>query len=55
MLDLPGVLFRAGMDFDDILCILTVWLIHILFLFYHFSLVGYNIWYCIPSEYRGTN
>ena len=32
-----------------ILCKLTVWLISILF-----SLVGYNIWYCVVCDYRGT-
>ena len=44
MLNLHGVLFCTGIDRDDIMQIDC--LAYKYFLFYRFSLVGYNIWYC---------
>ena len=49
MLNLHRVLFCKGIDIDDIDC-----LAYKNFVFYCFSLVGYNIWYCEVSDYRGT-
>ena len=51
MLNLHRVLFCTGIDLDDIMkidCFACKY-----FVFYRFSLVGYNIWYCIVCDYRG--
>ena len=52
MLNLHRVLFCTGIDLDDIMEIDC--LAYKYFVFYRFSLVGYNIWYCIVCDYRGT-
>ena len=52
MLNLHRVLFRTGIDFDDIMQIDC--LAYKYFVFNRFSLVGYNIWYCVVCDYRGT-
>ena len=52
MLNLRRVLFCTGIDLDDIRQI--DYLAYKFFVFYHFSLVGYNIWYCVVCDYRGT-
>ena len=52
MLNLHRVQFCTGIDFDDIMqidCLANKY-----FVFYRFSLVGYNIWYCVVGDYRGT-
>ena len=43
MLNLHRVLICTGIDLDDIMQIDC--LAYKYFVFYHFSLVGYNIWY----------
>ena len=53
MLNLHRVLFRTGIDFDDIMQIDC--LAYKYFVFNRFSLVGYNIWYCVVCDYRGTH
>ena len=40
------------MDLDDIMQIDC--LAYKYFVFYPFSLVRYNIWYCVVCDYRGT-
>ena len=52
MLNLHSVLFCTGIDLDDIIQIDC--LAYKYFVFNRFSLVGYNIWYCVVCDYRGT-
>ena len=52
MLNLPRVLFCTGIDLDDIMQIDC--LAYKYFVFNRFSLVNYNIWYCVVYDYRGT-
>ena len=52
MLNLHRVLFCTCIDLDDIMQIDC--LAYQYFVFNHFSLVGYNIWYCVVCDYRGT-
>ena len=52
MLNLHRVLFCTGIDLDDIMQIDCLAYKH--FVFNRFSLVGYNIWYCVVCDYRGT-
>ena len=52
MLNLHRVLFCTGIDLDDTMQIDC--LAYKYFVFNHFSLVGYNIWYCVVCDYRGT-
>ena len=52
MLNLHRVLFCTGINLDDNMQIDC--LAYKYFVFYRFSLVGYNIWYCIVYDYRGT-
>ena len=52
MLNLHMVLFCTGIDLDDIMQIDC--LAYKYFVFNRFSLVGYNIWYCVVCDYRGT-
>ena len=52
MLNLDRVLFCTCIDLDDIMQIDC--LAYKYFVFYHFSLVGYNIRYCVVCDYRGT-
>ena len=52
MLNLHRVLFCTVIDHDDIMHIDC--LAYMYFVFYHFSLVGYNMWYCKVCDYRGT-
>ena len=52
MLNLHRVLFCTGIDLDDIMQIDCLAFKY--FVFYCFSLVGYNIWYCLVCDYRGT-
>ena len=52
MLYLHRVLFCTVIDHDDIMQIDC--LAYMYFVFYHFSLVGYNMWYCIVCDYSGT-
>ena len=52
MLNLHRVLFFTVIDHDDIMHIDC--LAYMCFVFYHFSLVGYNMWYCKVCDYRGT-
>ena len=52
MLNLHRALFCTGIDLDDIMqndCLAYKY-----FVFNRFSLVGYNIWYCVVCDYRGT-
>ena len=51
MLYLYEVLFCTGIANDDIMQIDC--LAYKYFVFYRFSLVGYNIWYCVVCDYRG--
>ena len=46
------VLFVTGIDLDDIMQIDC--LAYKFFVFYRFSMVDYNIWYCVVCDYRGT-
>ena len=52
MLNLHRVLFCTGIDLDDSMQI--DFLAYKYFVFYRFSLVGYNIWHCEVCDYRGT-
>ena len=52
MLNLHRVLFCTGIDLDDIMHI--DYLAYKYFVFYRFSLAGYNIWCCVVCDYRGT-
>ena len=52
MLNLHRVLFCTGIDLDDIMQIDC--LAYTYYVFYRFSLVDYNIWYCLVCDYRGT-
>ena len=52
MLILHRVLFCIGIDLDDSMQINC--LAYKYFVFYRFSLVGYNIWYFVVCDYRGT-
>ena len=52
MLNLHRVLFCTGIDLDDIMQIDC--LAYKYFVFYPFSEVGHNIWYCVVCNYRGT-
>ena len=52
MLNLHRVLFRTGIHLDDIMQIGC--LAYKYFVFNRFSLVGYNIWYCVVCDHRGT-
>ena len=45
MLNLHRVLLYTGIDIDDFMQIDC--LVYKYFVFYCFSLVGYNIWYCV--------
>ena len=52
MLNLHRVLCCTGIDHDDIMrydCLDFNY-----FVYYRFSLLGYNIWYCVVCDYRGT-
>ena len=51
MLNLHRSLFCSSIDLDDIMQIDC--LAYKYFVFYCFSLVGYNIWYCVVCDYRG--
>ena len=51
MLNLHRVLFCIGIDLDDNMQIDSFAFKY--FVFYDFSLVGYNIWYCVVCDYRG--
>ena len=53
MLNLHRVLFCTGIDLDGIMQIDC--LAYKYFVFYRFSLVGYNIWYCVVCDYRGPS
>ena len=48
MLNLHGVMFCTGIDHDDTMQIDC--LAYKYFVFYRFSLVGYNIWYCVVCD-----
>ena len=51
MLNLHRVLFCTCIVLDDIMhidCLTDTCFV------YRFSLVGYNIWYCVVCDYRGT-
>ena len=52
MLNLHRVLLYIGIDLDDIMQIDCF--AYKYFVFYRFSLVGYNICYCVVCDYRGT-
>ena len=52
MLNLHRVLFCTGIDLDDIMQIDR--LAYKYFVLNCFSLVGYNIWYFVVCDYRGT-
>ena len=52
MLSLHRVLSCIGIDLDDIMQIDR--LAYKYFVFYCFSLVGYNIWYYKVCDHRGT-
>ena len=52
MLNLNRVLYCSGIDLDDIMQIDS--LAYKYFVFNRFSWVGYNIWYCVVCDYRGT-
>ena len=52
MLNLHRVLFCSGIDLDDITQIDC--LAYKYFVFNRSSWVGYNIWYCVVCDYRGT-
>ena len=52
MLNLHRVLFYTGIYLRDIMQIDC--LAYQYFVFYRFSLVGYNIWYCVVCDYRGN-
>ena len=52
MLNLHRVLFCTDIDLDGIMQIDC--LAYKYFVFNRFSLVGYNIWYCVVCDYRGT-
>ena len=51
MLKLHRDLFCKGIDIDDIMQI--DYLAYKYYVYYRFSLVGYNIWYCVVCAYRG--
>ena len=53
MLNLHRVLFCTGIDLDDIMQIDC--LAYKYFVCNRFSLVGYNSWYCVECDYRGTS
>ena len=46
---LHRVLFVTGIDLDDIMQIVCL-----AYKFFLFSMVDYNIWYCVVCDYRGT-
>ena len=52
MLNLHRVLFCTGIDLYDIMQIEC--LAYTYFVFYCFSLIRYNIWYCEVCDYRDT-
>ena len=52
MLNLHRVLFCTGINLDDIMQIDC--LAYKYFVFYRFSLVGYNTWYCVVCDNWGT-
>ena len=52
MLNLHRDLFCTGINLDDIMQIDC--LAYKYFVFYRFSLVGYNIWYCVVCDIWGT-
>ena len=52
MLNLHRVLFCTGIDLDDVMQI--DYLAYRYFVFNRFSFVGYNIWYCVVCDYKGT-
>ena len=51
-LNLHRVLFCTGIDRDDIMLIDC--LAYKYFVFYRYSLVGYNIWYFVVCDYWST-
>ena len=51
MLNLHRVQFCTGIDLDEIMQIDC--LAYKYFVFNRFSLVDYNIWYCVVCDYRG--
>ena len=53
MLNIHRVLFCTGLDLDDIIPIDC--LVYKYFVFYRFSLVGYNIRYGVVCDNRGTS
>ena len=52
MLNLHRGPFCTVIDLDDMMQIDC--LVYKYFVFYRFLLVGYNIWYCIVCDFRGT-
>ena len=52
MLNLHRALVYTGIDLDDIMQ--TDCLAYKYLALYRFSLFGYNIWYCVVCDYRGT-
>ena len=46
------VLLCTGIDLDDIMQI--DYLAYKYFVFYRFLLVGFNFWYCVVCDFRGT-
>ena len=52
MLNLHRFLFCTGIDLDDIMQIDC--LAYKYFVYYFFSLAGYDIWYCVVCDYRGS-
>ena len=55
MPNLHRVLFCTSIDLDDIRQIdCLAYKYFVVVFFYRFSLVGYNIWYCVVCDYRGT-
>ena len=52
MLNLHRVLFCTGIEHNHIMQIDC--LSYKYFVFNRFSLVGYNIWFCVVYDYRGT-
>ena len=53
MLNFHRILFCTGIDLDDIMQIDCL-AYYKYFVFYRCSLVGYNIWYCVVCDYKGT-
>ena len=51
MLDFHRVLFCTGIDLDNIM---QIDCLAYKYFFYRFSVVGYNIWYCVVCDSQGT-